>query len=86
MGESLLCNAETVLSQLSVSADLHGRHPGRSEAAVLSVRARVLLSDSPHAAARNDWMTVIGWNPKPPADVLSVGTVTNGGGLASVIG
>lgn len=86
MGESLLCNVETLLSQLSVHAGLHGRHPVRSEAAVLSVRARVLFSDSPNAASGNDWMTVIGWNPKPPADVLSVGAVTQGGGLASDVG
>lgn len=72
-----------LLSQLSVSAGLHGRHPGRSEAAVLSVRARVLLPDSLHAAAGDGRVGVDRWDPKPPADVLTVGTVTQGAGLAS---
>lgn len=69
---------------VSFSAGLHGRRPRRSEAAVLSIRARVLLPDSPHAAAGDDRVAVAGWNAKPPADVLSVGTVAQGGGLSSV--
>lgn len=83
-GESLLCYAETLLSQLSISAGLHGHYPDRSEAAVLSIRARVLLPDSPHAAAGDDRVGVIRWDAKPPADVLSVGAVTQGGRLSSI--
>lgn len=85
-GVSSLCNAGTLLSQVIISAGLHGRHPDRSEAAVLSVRARVLLSDPPDTAAGHDRMTAARRDPKPPADVLPVGTVTQGGGLASVGG
>lgn len=83
-GESLLYNVETLLSQLSVSTVLHGCHLGRCEAAVLSVRARVLSPDPPHAAAGHGGVGVVRRDPEPPADVLSVGAVAQGGGLASV--
>lgn len=79
---SLLCNVPTLLSQFSVSADMHGCHPGSSEAAVMSVQAWVLLPDPPHTAAGDDWLTVNRRDPKPPADVLSVSTVTHSRGLA----
>lgn len=66
----------------SVVPRRYSDHPDRREAAVPAIRARVLLPDSPHAAAGDDWMAVIRWDPKPPADVLSVGAVTQGGGMS----
>ena len=73
-------------SEISILAGLHRRQLGWSQAAVLSVWAGVLLPDSPPAAAGNDWLTILRWDPKPPADVLFVGTVAQGGGLALLRG
>ncbi|MEQ2202195.1 hypothetical protein XENOCAPTIV_026952 [Xenoophorus captivus] len=69
-------------SKLSVVLSRHRDHPDGCEAAVPAVRTWILLSDSPHAAAGDDWVGVMRWDPKPPADVLSVGAVTQGGGLS----
>lgn len=69
-------------SQLSVSDDLDACARLWSEAAVESVRARVLLPDPLHAAAGDGWAAAVGRGPEPPADVLPVGTVAEGGGPA----
>lgn len=71
-----------VLSQLSITDDLNGCGSFWVETAVVSVQARVLLPDPPHAAPGDGWVAAISLVPKPPADVLSVGAVAQAAGLA----
>lgn len=54
---------------------------GGCEASVLSVQARILLPDPPDAAAGDQRVRVSRRDPKPPADVQSVGAVPQGGRL-----
>lgn len=74
------------LSQLSITDDLYVHGLFWSEAAVASVQAGVLLPDPPHAAAGDDWVAAICLLPKPPKDVLPIGRVAQGGGLAQPCG
>lgn len=74
------------LSQFSITDDLYVCGFFWSEAAVASVQTGVLLPDPPHAAAGDDWVAAISLLPKPPIDVLFIGTVAQGGGLARPCG
>lgn len=70
------------LLQLRSAAGLQRRRPRGSEAAVATVGAGKLLSDPEHAAAGDHRLAVGGRSPEPPADVLPVGAVAQGGAAA----
>lgn len=69
----------SLLLQLPFAAGLYGCRCCRPEAAVASVGAGIHIPDPAHAAAGNHWVADAGHCPEPPADVLAVGTVAQGG-------